>query len=151
MHCHLPSCPGLCWVFREKRKADSKRMNRVSSVQSLGCVQLFVTPWTAACPAIAWSFSNSCPLSWWCHPTISSSVVSFSYLQSFPASGSFPEPEDSKTTIGMEGSLRRAALAAMVLGRGPLWVSDGWVDPWIYVGDLLHQVDEWRMSVLAGK
>ena len=31
--------------------------------------------------------SNSCPLSWWCHPTISSSVVSFSsYLQSFPAS-----------------------------------------------------------------
>ena len=34
--------------------------------------------------------SNSCPLSWWCHPTISSSVVSFSCLQSFPASGSFP-------------------------------------------------------------
>ena len=29
--------------------------------------------------------SNSCPLSWWCHPTISSSC-----LQSFPASGSFP-------------------------------------------------------------
>ena len=35
--------------------------------------------------------SNSCPSSWWCHPTISSSVVPFSsYLQSFPASGSFP-------------------------------------------------------------
>ena len=34
--------------------------------------------------------SNSCPLSWWCHPTISSSVVPFSpHLQSFPASGSF--------------------------------------------------------------
>ena len=34
--------------------------------------------------------SNSCPSSWWCHPTISSSVVPFSfYLQSFPASGSF--------------------------------------------------------------
>jgi len=32
---------------------------------------------------------NSCPLSRWCHPTISSSVVPFSYLQSFPASGSF--------------------------------------------------------------
>ena len=32
--------------------------------------------------------SNSCPLSWWCHPTISSSLVSFSFcLQSFPASG----------------------------------------------------------------
>ena len=34
--------------------------------------------------------SNSCPLSQWCHPTISSSIVPFScYLQSFPASGSF--------------------------------------------------------------
>ena len=34
--------------------------------------------------------SNSCPSSWWCHPTISSSVVLFSCLQSFPASGTFP-------------------------------------------------------------
>ena len=35
--------------------------------------------------------SNSCPLSWWCHPTISSSVVPFSScLQSFPASEFFP-------------------------------------------------------------
>ena len=34
---------------------------------------------------------NSCALSRWCHPTISSSVIPFSsYLQSFPASGSFP-------------------------------------------------------------
>ena len=35
-------------------------------------------------------YSNSCPLSPWCHPTISSSVITFSScLQSFPASGSF--------------------------------------------------------------
>ena len=34
--------------------------------------------------------SNLCPSSQWCHPTISSSVVPFSCLQSFPASGSFP-------------------------------------------------------------
>ena len=35
-------------------------------------------------------YSNSCPLSWWCHPAISSSVVPFSScFQSFPASGSF--------------------------------------------------------------
>ena len=35
--------------------------------------------------------SSSCPLSWWCHPTISFSVVPFSSCpQSFPASGSFP-------------------------------------------------------------
>ena len=37
------------------------------------------------------AYSNSCPLSRWCHPTISSSVVPFSScLQSFPASGYFP-------------------------------------------------------------
>ena len=34
--------------------------------------------------------SNSCPLSQWCHPNMSSSFVPFSCLQSFPASGSFP-------------------------------------------------------------
>ena len=61
----------------------------------LNCVRLFVTPWTAARQA-SLSFtisqrvcSDSCPLSWWCHPTISSSVIPFSCLQSFPASGSF--------------------------------------------------------------
>ena len=43
------------------------------------------------CPSpTPWACSNSCPLSWWCHPTISSSVIPFSHLQSFPASGSFP-------------------------------------------------------------
>ena len=44
----------------------------------------FPSPTPEAC-------SNSCPLSWWCHPTLSSSVVPVpSRLQSFPASGSFP-------------------------------------------------------------
>ena len=44
------------------------------------------------CPSpIPRACSNSCPLSWWCHPTISSSVIPFSSrLQSFPGSGSFP-------------------------------------------------------------
>ena len=45
-------------------------------------------PCPTLCPRVC---SNSCPLSQWCHPTISASVVSFSScLQSFPASGSFP-------------------------------------------------------------
>ena len=66
----------------------------ISSVQSLSHVQLFVTPWTVACKACPsptpGGYSNSCPSRWWCHPTISSSVVPFSScLQSFPASGSF--------------------------------------------------------------
>ena len=64
-------------------------------VQSLSHVQLSVTPWTAACQAslsftIHWACSNSCQLSWGCHPTISSSVIPFSFcLQSFLATGSF--------------------------------------------------------------
>ena len=61
----------------------------------LSHVKLFVTPWTVAhqlpCPSPTPSvYSNSCPSSWWCHPTISFSVVPFSYcLRSSPASGSF--------------------------------------------------------------
>ena len=44
------------------------------------------------CPSLSLGVcSNSCPLSQWCHPTISSSVTHFSSCpQSFPASGSFP-------------------------------------------------------------
>ena len=48
--------------------------------------------WSKPCSLSANSraCSNSCPLSWWYHPTISSSVIPFSsHLQSFPASGSF--------------------------------------------------------------
>ena len=74
-------------------------------IQSLSHVQLLETPWTAACQASlsvtkqhikthvheSMSCSNSYPLSQWWHPTISSSVIPFSYhLQSFPALGSFP-------------------------------------------------------------
>ena len=64
-------------------------------VQSLSCVQLFAHTWTAAHQAILlWLSpgvcSNSFPLSWWCHPAISSSATPFSFcLQSFPAWGSF--------------------------------------------------------------
>ena len=66
-----------------------------SSVQLLSCVQLFETPWmqhvrlpcTSPSPGAC---SNRCPLNHWCHPTISSSVIPFSFcLQSSPASGSF--------------------------------------------------------------
>ena len=53
-------------------------------------------------------FSNSSPLSRWCHPTISSSVVPFSScLQSFPASGSFPISQfltSGDKSIGASGS-----------------------------------------------
>ena len=43
--------------------------------------------WPLLSPTVC---SNSRPLSWWCHPAISSSVTPFSYPQSFLTSGSFP-------------------------------------------------------------
>ena len=67
-----------------------------SSVQLLSCVWLFPTTWTATRQLPCRSptpraYSDSCPLSWWCHPNISSSIVLFSsHLQLFPGSGSFP-------------------------------------------------------------
>ena len=77
---------------------------KFSSVQSLSCVWFFVTPLDcstpgcitncpSACPSPAPGvYSDSCPLSRWCHPTISSSLVSFSScLQSFLASQSSNE------------------------------------------------------------
>ena len=70
--------------------------HRNCSVQTLSSAQLFATPWTTQhtrppCPSpTAGVYPNPCPLSRWCHATISSSVVPFSSCsQSFPASGSF--------------------------------------------------------------
>ena len=64
-----------------------------SSVQSLSCVQLCdsMNRSRPPCPSPALGvYPNSCPLSWWCHLTISSSVAPFSSCpQSFPASVSF--------------------------------------------------------------
>ena len=73
----------------------------------------FAIPWTAACQA-SLSITNSqsllklSPLSWWCHPTISSSVIpSSSHFQSCPASGSFQMSQfftSSGQSIGVSAS-----------------------------------------------
>ena len=57
-------------------------------------------------------WANSCPLSWWCHPTILSSVVPFSSsLQSFPASGSF---QMSWLFTSGDQSIEASSLAAVL-------------------------------------
>ena len=71
-------------------------------------------------------YSNSCLLSRWCHPTISSSVVPFSSrLQSFPASGSFPMSQfftSGTQCIGVSASA--SVLPMNVLDWSPLgWTS----------------------------
>ena len=92
LHIHVTkwSIPKSDWLHSLQLKME--RLYHISSVQLLSHVRLFATPWTAARQA-SLSITNSqsllSPLSRWCHPTISSSVIPFSSChQSFPASGS---------------------------------------------------------------
>ena len=68
-----------CWVqFSHLVMSDSLLPHGLQQARS---------PCSSPTPGV---YSNSSRLSWWCHPTISSSVVPFSsHLQSFPASRSF--------------------------------------------------------------
>ena len=76
-------------------------------------------------------YSNSCPLSRWCHPTISSSVIHFSScLQSFPASGSFQMSQFSASggqSIGVSASI---SVHPMNIQD---WFLLGWTE-WISLG-----------------
>ena len=68
-------------------------------------------------------YSNSSPLSWWCPPTISSSVIPFSCLQSFPVSGSFQMSqffESGGQSIGVSAS---ASVLPMNIQD---WFPSGW-------------------------
>ena len=57
-------------------------------------------------------YSNSCPLTQWCHPIISSSATPFSsHLQSFPATGSFPMSQ----LFGLGGQITGVSASASVL------------------------------------
>ena len=105
-----------------------------SSVQfSRSVVSDSATLWTAArqppCPSSTpRAYSNSCPLSWWCHPTISSSFISFfSCLQSFPASGSFQMSQfftSGGQSIGISAST--SVLPVNIQDQFPLgWT--GWI------------------------
>ena len=102
-------------------------------VQLLSRVQLFVTPWTAACHTslsftISWSLFKLMFIEFESvmHPTISSSVISFSsFPQSFPASGSFPMSQlftSGGQSIGASASA--SVLTMNVQGWFPLGLTD---------------------------
>ena len=79
LHPHLAPCWYCCPSVPKSRLTLTLRSRGLQHAR-LSC--------TSLSPRVC---SNSRPLSWWCHPTISSSVVPFSScLQSFPASRSFP-------------------------------------------------------------
>ena len=114
-----------CWTLKS---------SRFSSVAHH--VWLSATPWTAArqppCPSPTLRvYPNSCPLSRWCHPTISSSVIPFSScLQSFPASGSFQMSQfftSGGQSIGISAST--SVLPMNIQDWFPLgWT--GWISLW---------------------
>ena len=72
-------------------------------------------------------YSNSCPLSWWYHQAISSSVIPFSsHLQSFSASGSFPRSQffaSGGQSIGVSAST--SVLLMYIQEWSPLGLTDG--------------------------
>ena len=103
--------------------------HQFSSVQSLSHIQFFATPWTAARPSSTTRVhSNPCPLSQWCHPIISSSVVPFSSsLQSFPASRSFQMSQpfvSGGQSIGVSASA--SVLPVNIQSWSPLGCT-GWI------------------------
>ena len=105
-HLFCSLCPFLICSLLFKFKLDSVTLSSLSSwtcSRPSQCVALFTyvpLPFKAeSCPTLCDPMdcapaprvcSDSCPLSWWCHPTILSSVIPFSCPQCFSASGSFP-------------------------------------------------------------
>ena len=121
--------PCLKQLIKTKREEmlSLKTPNKFSSV-----TQLCPTLWSHGlqharlpCPSpTPRAYSNTCPLSQWCHPTVSSSVVPFSScLQSFPASESFPMSQfftSGDQNIGVSAS---ASVLPMNIQD---WIPLGW-------------------------
>ena len=106
-------------------------------VQFSSVAQSYLTLWDPMehtrlpCPSlIPGACSNSCPLSQWCHRTISSSVVPFSSgLQCFLASGSFPMSQfftSGGQSIGASASASGSVLPMNIQDWFPLGLT-GWI------------------------
>ena len=111
-------------------RLEDQSTYQFSSVQSLSHVQLFELqharpPCPSPTPRV---HPNPCPLSRWCHPTISSSVIPFSSCpQSFPASGSFQMSQlFASGGQGIGGSASTSVLLMNTQDWSPLgWT--GWI------------------------
>ena len=96
------------------------------------------------------AYSNSYPLSWWCHPIISSSVIPFSScLQSFPASGSFQISQIFASGGQNFGVSASASVLPMYIQGWFLLYLD-WFDLLAVQGTLksLLQHHSWKASIL---
>jgi len=114
------------WVFETNTKTYYQFVQYSRSVMSdsLRPHRLQPTKFHGVPSPTPRAYSNSCPYSGWCHPTILSSVVPFSsYLQSFPASESFPISQFF--TSGIQ-SIEVSALASIFSMNIQDWFPLGW-------------------------
>ena len=103
--------PALFLLFRHQVVSNSRRPHGLQHARLP-----YPSPSPGVCP-------SSCPLSWWCHPAISCSVVPFSSCpQSLPASGSFP-----MSPFASGGQSIGTSASASVL---PMRIQ-GWFEDWL--------------------
>ena len=127
----------VCWTGTRNHWADNAEQSSVPEVQFSSIPQLHLTrcnPMDCSMPGFPvhhqlLEFTQTQrPLSRWCHPTISSSVIPFSFhLQSFPASGSFPV---SQFFASGGQSVGVSALASVLPMNIQDWFPLGWTG-WI--------------------
>ena len=125
-------------MWREGRGTGSVQFSRSDLSNSLWPHELKHT--RSPCPSLTPRvYPNSSPLSPWCHPTISSSVVPFSSsLQSFPASGSFPV---SQFFASGGQSIGVSALASVLPMNIQNWFPLRF--PKVLLGPVLKDLSEW--------
>ena len=95
--------------------------------------------------------SNSCPLSWWCHPTILSFVIPFSScFQSLPTSGPFPMSQFFTSGSQRIGASALASVLPMNEYSGLISFRMDWLDLLAVQGTLksLLQHHSWKASIL---
>ena len=107
--CHLSL---LLLLFSHQAMSNSLRLHRLQHARF---------PCPSLSPKVC---SISCPLSWWCHPAISSSAIPFSsWPRSFPASGPFPM---SRLTASVGQGIGDSASASVLPVNIRGWLPLGW-------------------------
>ena len=118
-------------IFNQKKLINSSSVQLSHSVMSNSLQPHGLQHTRLPCPSpTPGVYKNSCPLSRWCHPTISSSVVPFSCPQSFPASGSFEMSQlfaSGGQSIGVSAST--SVLPMNIQDWFPLGLT-GWISLW---------------------
>ena len=118
------ACQLSCLSLSPRWKEDSEKATLKLNIQNTKIMK--------SSPITSWQIdgenSDSCSLSWWCYPTISSSVVPFfSCLQSFPASGFCPVSQffaSGGQSTGASASASASVLPVIIQDWFPLGLTD---------------------------